>query len=88
MAGWIELGKSLLKVVLLGGVGGWMLWKASRATLGLSSSNLHVALDEVGDTFTGLMLAMAVGLVVIAGVDVPIRSAMASSRCAEQAPGR
>lgn len=73
MAGWIELGKSLLKVVLLGGVGGWMLWKASRATLGLSSSNLPVALDEVGGTFTGLMLAMAVGLVVIAGVDVPIQ---------------
>ena len=73
MNGWIELGKSLLKVILLGGVGGWMLWKASRATLGLSSSNLDQALREVGDTFTGLMLAMSIGLLVIAGIDVPIQ---------------
>ena len=27
--GWIELGKSLLKVVLLGTIGGWMLWNAA-----------------------------------------------------------
>lgn len=73
MNGWIELGKSLLKVVLLGGVGGWMLWQASRSTLGLSSSNLPDALDQVGGTFSGIMIAMALGLVVIAGVDVPIQ---------------
>ena len=38
--GWIELGKSLLKVVLLAVIGGYMLWKSSRTTLGLSSSSL------------------------------------------------
>ncbi|MDP1028219.1 flagellar type III secretion system protein FlhB [Sphingomonas sp. KR1UV-12] len=73
MNGWIELGKSLLKVVLLGSVGGWMLWKASRSTLGLAQSNLDDALQQVGGTFTGIMIAMAMGLVAIAGIDVPIQ---------------
>jgi flagellar biosynthetic protein FlhB len=73
MNGWIELGKSLLKVVLLGGVGSWMLWKASRSTLALSQSNLDAALQTVGGTFTGIMIAMSMGLVAIAGIDVPIQ---------------
>ena len=73
MNGWIELGKSLLKMVLLGGIGGWMLWKVSRATLGLASSNLPAALDEVGGTFIAVMVAMSLGLVVIAGIDVPLQ---------------
>ncbi|MBJ6123574.1 EscU/YscU/HrcU family type III secretion system export apparatus switch protein [Sphingomonas mollis] len=71
--GWIELGKSLLKMVLLGSIGTYMLMHATRATLGLSSSNLPQALRYVGDTFTGILIAMAVGLVVIAGIDVPIQ---------------
>ena len=71
--GWIELGKSLLKVVLLGSVGGWMLWKASRSTLGMASSDLPHALEQVGGTFTGIMIAMSLGLVAIAGIDVPIQ---------------
>ena len=73
MNGWIELGKSLLKTVLLGGIGGWMLWKVSRATLGLASSNLPAALDEVGGTFIAIMVAMSLGLVIIAGIDVPLQ---------------
>ena len=71
--GWIELGKSILKMVLLGAIGGWMLAKVSRATLGLSSSNLPAALDEVGGTFISIMVAMSFGLVVIAGIDVPLQ---------------
>ncbi len=73
MNGWIELGKSLLKVILLGTVGGWMLWKASRSTLGLAQSNLHEALQQVGGTFTGIMIAMSMGLVAIGGMDVWIQ---------------
>ncbi|GGB23447.1 flagellar biosynthesis protein FlhB [Sphingomonas metalli] len=73
MNGWIELAKSLLKVVLLGSVGGWMLWRASRSTLGLTQSNLDAALQTVGGTFTGILLVMALGLVAIAGIDIPIQ---------------
>ncbi|WP_409456280.1 EscU/YscU/HrcU family type III secretion system export apparatus switch protein [Sphingomonas sp. J315] len=46
--GWIELGKSLLKVVLLGGMGAWMLWGAARPTMGLVSSDLGTAVGGAG----------------------------------------
>ncbi|WP_267397214.1 MULTISPECIES: flagellar type III secretion system protein FlhB [unclassified Sphingomonas] len=71
--GWIELGKSLLKVVLLGVIGGYMLWKSSRTTLGLSSSNLGDAVGALGDTFMSVMIAMSLGLVAIALFDVPVQ---------------
>ena len=64
--GWIELGKSLLKVLLLGVIGGYMLWKSSRTTLGLSSSSLGDAVAALGGTFTSIMLAIAL-------FDVPIQ---------------
>lgn len=71
--GWIELGKSLFKVVLLGAIGGYMLWTSTRATLGLAQFNLPTALEELGDTFMGILLVMALGLVLIAGFDIPIQ---------------
>lgn len=71
--GWIELAKSILKVVLLGSIGAWMLWKASRSMLGLSSSNLPDALNSIGGNFTDILIAMSIGLVAIAGVDIPIQ---------------
>ena len=71
--GWTELGKSLLKVVLLGAIGAWMLWKASHTTMGLASSDLGHALDALGATFFGILFAMALGLTLIAGWDVPVQ---------------
>ena len=72
-AGWIELGKSLLKVVLLGAIGGWMLWRIARPTMGLAQSDLGSALGSLGSTFTGVLIAMAAGLFAIAAMDVPIQ---------------
>lgn len=71
--GWIELGKSLLKVALLGCIGCYMLWKSAHATLGLMSSDLNGAISALGGTLMGIMFAMAFGLVLIAGVDVPVQ---------------
>ena len=48
--GWTELGKSLLKVVLLGAIGAWMLWKTAHFSFGLAASNLPVALASLGET--------------------------------------
>jgi flagellar biosynthetic protein FlhB len=71
--GWIELGKSLLKVVLLGAIGWWMLRRVAARSMGLATSDLGAALDAVGGTFVAVLIAMAAGLVLIAGVDVPIQ---------------
>lgn len=71
--GWIELGKSLLKVVLLGGIGTWMLWGSAATTMGLVSSDLGTAVKALGDTFATLVFVMAGGLLLIAGIDLPIQ---------------
>ena len=71
--GWIELGKSLLKVVLLGAIGYWMLRKVAAQSVGLSASDLGAGLGAIGGTFVAVLIAMAAGLVAIAGIDVPIQ---------------
>lgn len=71
--GWIELLKSLLKVVLLGGIGAWMLWGSAATTMGLVSSDLGTAVKALGDTFATLVFVMAGGLLLIAGIDLPIQ---------------
>ncbi len=72
--GWIELGKSLLKVVLLGAIGWWILKKLSYVSIGLSGADLGQAAQIVGDLFGTTLIAMAGGLVVIAGIDVPVQA--------------
>ena len=71
--GWIELGKSLLKVTLLGTIGCWMLWRSSDTTLGLAATNLDDAVAMLGGTFTTIMIVMALGLAAIAMIDVPVQ---------------
>ena len=72
--GWIELGKSLLKVALLGSIGAWLLWKTAHPTLALSkSSDVAGVVGMLGSTFVWVLFVMAGGLVIIAGVDLPIQ---------------
>ena len=71
--GWIELGKSLLKIALLGAVGYVVLRRAAHSTIGLSSADLGTALGSLGGTFTTVLFAMAAGLVAIAAIDVPVQ---------------
>ncbi|QQV77026.1 flagellar biosynthesis protein FlhB [Sphingomonas aliaeris] len=71
--GWIELGKSLLKVILLGSIGTYMLMSASHMTIGLVSTDVESATGALGGTLMGILFAMAAGLVIIAGIDVPVQ---------------
>jgi len=71
--GWIELGKSLLKVVLLGAIGWWMLGALVNPSMGLVSSDVNGAIGMMGGRFVTLLFAMAGGLLLIAGVDLPIQ---------------
>ncbi len=71
--GWVELGKSLLKVILLGTIGYYMLWHVSTQSVGLASTDVRRSVSSLGDMLIGTLFAMAAGLVIIAGVDVPVQ---------------
>ncbi|WP_137861989.1 MULTISPECIES: flagellar type III secretion system protein FlhB [unclassified Sphingomonas] len=71
--GWIEMGKALLKVVLLGSIGTWLLWSLTRRSLGLVEADLHGAIGAMGGEFLTLLFVMAGGLMLIAGIDLPIQ---------------
>lgn len=71
--GWVELGKSLLKVILLGTIGYYMLWHVSTQSIGLASSDIERSVGALGSMLTGTLFAMAAGLVMIAGIDLPIQ---------------
>ncbi|MDB5706669.1 MAG: flagellar biosynthesis protein FlhB [Sphingomonas bacterium] len=71
--GWIELAKSLLKVALLGSIGVYLLLSISKTSIGLLSSDVESAVGSLGGTLMGVMFTMAGGLLIIAGVDVPIQ---------------
>lgn len=73
LQGLIELGKGLLKVALLGALGAWMLWAMKEESLGLVAGSLEGSIAALGWRFVLLMLVMAGGLLIIAGVDVPIQ---------------
>ena len=73
MNGWMELGKSLLKVALLGSIGTWLLYQSSGVTMGLARSNLGAAVNALGGTLTHLLIVMAMGLAGIALIDVPLQ---------------
>lgn len=70
--GWIELAKSLLKVILLGAIGFTMLWSSAHRSMGLVSSDVDGAVSALGGDFIALLFAMAAGLVIIAAIDLPI----------------
>ena len=71
--GWIELGKGVLKAMLLGSIGAWMLWSLTGQSLGLLSMDLNGAVGALGGKFLTLLFVMAGGLLVIAGIDLPIQ---------------
>lgn len=71
--GWIEMGKGLLKVGLLGAIA-WFWGKAWLGTImGLGSGMLSQQLSAAWGAVISLLFALAGGLVVIALVDVPIQ---------------
>ena len=71
LQGLIELAKSIAKVILLGGVGAWLIFSQTRDMIGLSSQEIGPALANVGHIFTITVLVMAGLLVLIALIDVP-----------------
>jgi flagellar biosynthesis protein FlhB len=69
--GLIELGKSMVKVLLLGAVGVWVLMHQSGELMTLGRQEIVLALNQLGSLFVFAVLVMAFALAVIAGLDVP-----------------
>jgi flagellar biosynthetic protein FlhB len=71
--GWIEMGKGLLKVCLLGTIA--YAWGRSwlETIAGLGSGNLSQQLAAGWGALTSLFFALSAGLVLIALIDVPIQ---------------
>jgi len=71
--GWIELGKALLKVALLGAIAWWFAKDVVGGILGLGRGNLIGQLDYAWDLVIRLMLTLSAGLIVIALFDLPVQ---------------
>ena len=71
--GLVELGKSVLKVGLLGAIAWWWSRDALRGAIGLGQGSLHAQLGEAWRLILSLLLALAAGLAVIAFIDLPIQ---------------
>ena len=68
---WIELGKAVAKVLLLGGIGYAVLANQLPAIMGLAAADVVGASRMAGGAVIDALLALSVGLVVIALIDVP-----------------
>jgi flagellar biosynthetic protein FlhB len=71
LQGLIELGKALLKIVVLGAVGYWLFMDQIASIVTLGRQDLRTALGDLGSTFIFAVLVMTLALAVVAGADVP-----------------
>ncbi len=71
--GAIELAKAVAKIGVLGGIGYWVMARELPAIMGLASVDLHLAAMRTGQAIASAFLALALGLLLIAAVDVPVQ---------------
>ncbi len=71
--GLIELGKALAKAAVLGLLGYWLVSRDMRHIMGLGAQDMRQAASTLGHMIVSAMTWLALGLVVIAGIDVPVQ---------------
>lgn len=71
--GLIELGKSILKLALLGAISGYWIWTNLEALLGLGRGSLEAQLAFAWDASVTLIAMLVAGLIVIAVIDYPLQ---------------
>jgi flagellar biosynthesis protein FlhB len=71
--GLIELGKSLVKAALLGALGYWLVASDLAMMFGLNASDIKPAVQSMGASISSAFLWLALGLTVIASIDVPVQ---------------
>ncbi len=71
MQGLIELTKALAKAVLLGSISWWLISKELDRLLGLAAVDTALAARQLGTSLVDILMALAIGMVLIALLDVP-----------------
>jgi flagellar biosynthesis protein FlhB len=71
--GMIELFKATAKVMALGYAGYWMIANDLADITGLAAADAAMAVERAGDMLAMTVIVLSVGLVLIAGIDVPIQ---------------
>lgn len=66
-----ELLRSLLRVALIGGIGGWVVWRAFSTLLSMPQASLEASVAGGVDLALTALLAMVGGLGLLAAIDVP-----------------
>ena len=66
-----ELVKAVAKVLVLSAVGYWVLRNELPAIMGLAAVDIKIAVAHAGQAVAGAFFALSLGLLVIAGIDVP-----------------
>ncbi len=78
--GLIELVKALAKVILLGFIGLWLVYANLPNMFALGGQDMRSSIGEFGDLFIMILMVMAVGFLMIAGIDVPAQMFQRSKR--------
>jgi flagellar biosynthesis protein FlhB len=66
-----ELVKAVAKVLVLSAIGYWVLRNELPAIMGLAAVDIKIAVARAGQAIAGAFFALSLGLLVIAGIDVP-----------------
>jgi len=73
IGGVIELLKSIAKIILIGSIGGTLVWNRLQTIQVMGKSGVQEAISEVGAIFILVALVLAGSLFVVAGIDVPMQ---------------
>ncbi len=71
--GFVEVGKAIAKVLLIGSIGGSLVWHRLDVIRVMGKSGIQEAIGQVGSLFTLVTLTLAASLFLLAGVDLPIQ---------------
>lgn len=71
--GLVELVKAIAKIAVMGAIGWWLLRSRLPMITTMGRNDIVSNMADVGHTFVFAVIVMAMGLVLIAGVDVPVQ---------------
>jgi flagellar biosynthesis protein FlhB len=80
LQGGIELVKSLAKATLLGTLGYHLVKQAMPMMMGMSAVDIRPAISGIGNGISNALLILSGGLVLIAGIDVPVQIVRRNAR--------